>query len=412
MERMLRISLVTWQTMGYLMRDHQNRLVSSLRRAVPISHSRLEAMMTRGFAASSVLRLGIFVALMAYLFALRPSAYAAPRQTATSDDVLIHSFAALAQNRPKPCANQDPPSRAPPGWRQLEPSCAWQGLLQMRRWDSIQNIGIEPCLSKQAQWWTWTRRRFASAAPLPDNAWRSTWRSQFLAFDTGSQRHIAIIEPSSGGASWSAIEWTWTPSARPATRAWQQGRWKLLTDLAAARRPARPNGTPAGDSVQLLMAWEGNLNGRAADIDGDAWKWESAGKCLRLLPVHQHEAMLRLPYAREESRLEQRSAMQIQLARRYPDAIWLTPFHLLEPASASTRGGAKYLAVWMDKRTVTGQLWIPTKNASATIQAEVLANLPPAGNTLDGLAASKTTSATIENELIGIGASWDALYER
>ena len=343
--------------------------------------------------------------LLAAVIAIHLPASAAPGSSRKKPDPETVDFAKLAQHRPRQCAPALAAVAGPAGWKEAPPQCVWQGRLQMRRWQAsaIPNA----CVSRPAAWLAWQRPRVGVAPAMPGAAWQTGWKSQYLAgpAEEGTER-IATVEMREPGV-WTATEWTWSPSPRAATRAWQEGRWKLFAQAASPLRAAA-----ASPASPLRMAWEKNLKGRAGDIAHDGWRWNSEGKCLRMAPMPAAGIPLPLPHAREDARLEQRAAMQIQLARRYPGATFLMPFRLLDAPAAAPRSGAKYAAIWTERTNVTGQLWIPQKSGEAPIRAQVSTTLPARYDTPSGLAASSAALRVIERELAGIADTWSADHER
>lgn len=306
---------------------------------------------------------------------------------------LLRDFAALAQNRPRACAAGTEAPSQPAGWTLERDECAWQNLLRVRRWSAADGVRPGACVSAPAQWWAWSR----PGGPAP--AWRAGWSGQARQDDGGAVKRIVVLQRAAGG-QWSATEWRWTPSARAATRAWQQRRWDLLAARAAQLKQATP---AAGEAQPLQAAWEKNLGGRAGEISGDAWRWAGGGVCLRAAPAAPGQQQFRLPYAAEDGRHEQRAAMQLQLARRYPGAVWLTPFRLL-PAAPQARGGAKYDAVWSEGEQVNGQLWIPTRGEGPVLRLRISTTAP-------GAPAAAQAAQAIERELAGIAARWSELHD-
>lgn len=320
-------------------------------------------------------------------------------------DQLITQFSALATVRPTTCPAQA--SQAPPGW-QLDGAavCAWQGRLRLVRW-SAQPPGANDCVSRAAQWWAAQRPAYG-IAPGPGAAWRVAWTSQWLFDDRKPEKRIAQIERSADGA-WRASEWTWQPSPRAATRKWQQGRWDLLSAALSAR--AAPAHELGSANPALRAVWEKNLGTRPGEIAGDVWQWPQAGLCLRVDSQGLSQGQLHLPYLAADSRLEQRAAMQVQLARRYPKAHWLTPFRLTTAAQAPSRGGAKFEAVWFDAPVLKGQLWIPTRNDGPVLRLRintVLALQPPVDPAAPALLQA---AGVIERELHGLARQWTATHE-
>ena len=342
--------------------------------------------------------------LLAALLAMPLTSGAAPQaRKKPQPDTL--DFAKLAQHRPRPCAPDTAVVAGPAGWREAPAMCVWQGRLQMRRWQAT--ASPDACVARPAAWLAWQRPRIGVPVTAPGAAWHSAWKSHFASGPGGDGlERIGTVEMREPGV-WIATEWTWAPSPRAATRTWQQGRWTLIAQAASKLRASA--GSPA---TPLRNAWEKNLNGRAGEIASDAWRWNSDGRCLRMMPVTRASAPLPMPHAREDARLEQRAAMQIQLARRHPGATFLMPFKLLDAPASAPRSGAKYAAVWTERTSVTGQLWIPQKSDDPPIRAQISTTLPARYDTPSGLAASSGALRAIERELTGVADIWSADHER
>lgn len=342
--------------------------------------------------------------LVAAIMAAAPASALAAKQRARAAPETV-DFGKLAQHRPRKCGPDVDAVAGPAGWKQATPLCVWQGRLQMRRWTA--SAVPNACVARPAAWLAWQRPRVGLASGAPGAAWHSGWKSHYLAGTAGGEmERIATVEMREPGV-WTATEWTWSPSERPDTRVWQQGRWKVITQTASKVRAA-DNGQPS----PLRAVWEANLNGRPGEVAKDGWRWLSEGKCLRMAPMAPASIPLPLPHAREDARLEQRAAMQIQLARRFPGATFLMPFRLLEAPASAPRSGAKYAAVWTERSTVTGQLWIPQKSGEPPIRALISTTLPARYDTPSGLAASSAALRAIEHELSGVADLWSAEYER
>jgi hypothetical protein len=361
---------------------------------------------------TSIARCSAVLGLLCGLLALPLHAAGAKPAPKSGQPRPVLDLEELAQHRPRKCAVEEPDPGAPPGWQEDPALCVWQGRLQMRRWQISAQPPAGSCLGPAAQWWSWQRQRTGIPAAASGAAWRSGWKSQFLAGPAGADRvRIAVLETGKGNVL-TATEFTWTPSPRPATRAWQEGRWKLFMQRAASLRPPESRDLPGDDAAALRNAWERNLNGRAGEIAPEAWRWLSDGKCLRMQVLAPHDLPLPLPYAREDARLEQRAAMQIQLARRHPGATWLVPFRMLDAPAGGRRDGAKYAAVWTERTHVMGQLWIPEKSGGKTLRLRIEAALPARYETPAGLAASVGAMRAIERELTGMAIVWSASHER
>lgn len=318
------------------------------------------------------------------------------RKAAVTPD-LVADFAALAQNRPRPCSGGELPGAPPAGWRVERTECAWQDRLRIRRWSANASMLPGDCISPQARWWAWAR----GDRPL---AWRTAWTARSLDDETGPEKRIVMIRHSAGG-EWQATEWRWNPSPRAATRRWQEGRWKLLVALAdGVNQPAAP--VPGAPETALLEAvWENNLGTRPGEIAGALWRWTGDGWCLRSDPVGLGQQQFHLPYAVDDTRLEQRAAMQLQLARRYPKAQWLTPFRLVA-APLNAKRGAQFYAVWTENHELKGQLWMPTKGDGPVVRLRVVASVQGASP-----AALARAGQTIEHELAALASRWAAQHD-
>lgn len=341
---------------------------------------------------------GAFASLIAVLLiGLAAPAHAARfhHKVRTQPD-LLRDFGAMAQNRPRVCSAKAPAQ--PPDWKLEHDECAWQELLRVRSWSGVDGAGANKCVSIQAQWWAWSQPAGQS------HAWQAAWTGQARRDDSGAVKRIVVLQRAAGG-QWNATEWRWTPSARAATRAWQQGRWDLLAARADKLRQPAVAGAAARETQMLQSAWEKNLGPRAGEISGDAWRWGGDGVCLRTAAVGAGPQQFHLPYAAEDGRHEQRAAMQLQLARRYPKATWPTPFALL-PAAPQTRGGAKFDAVWVEGAEVSGQLWIPTRGDGPVVRLRIATTLASGQP-----AAVAQAAQAVGRELAGIAARWSELHE-
>jgi hypothetical protein len=248
---------------------------------------------------------------------------------------LASNFAELAQQRAWTCADQDTAGTPETGWQAEPAKCAWQDRLQMRRWSGQGGTQPGACVSAQAHWWTWARGRGSTPAGQHQGR-RSAWHAQSLHYANGVARRIVIIRGTPDG-QWSATEWRWNPSLRAATRNWQAGRWALLAARAAQlQQQVEPEfGPPAARMSRAIL--ESNLGTRVGEIGSSSWKWQAEGLCLRVDAVGLDKQQVHLPYSVDDSRLEQRAAMQLQLARLYPKATWLTTFRLVPAAPRARR---------------------------------------------------------------------------
>ena len=320
----------------------------------------------------------------------------------TARDDVFDDVAAVAAYRPRPCRNPKQVDSPIKGWRADEPLCAWQNHLQIRRWQAASDTSPPRCVSKQATWW---------AAGMPNNSptaaktvWNRAWTSQSMIDDTSAEQSIAIVRKTRKG-SWIATEWRWTPSSRAATRQWQTRRWKLLTDLAQELRQTAPESLRLKETGPLAIAWRKTLNGRPAEILADSWIWQQDDLCMQMEIAQPSQAQLHLPYSKEEWRLEQRSAMQLLLARAYPNAKWLTPFKLLSLPVSTPTSGAKYEAIWREDGMVKGQLWMPVKVDGGILRGRISVALPPKKDADADAAVIASVAASIDRELIGIATS-------
>ena len=276
----------------------------------------------------------------------------------------------------------------------------------MRRWSGQGGTAPGACVSAQARWWSWARGGGDAAAGLP-RGWRMSWHAQSLQDDDGARKRIVILRASPDGR-WSVTEWLWDPSLRAATRRWQQQRWALLAARAAQlRQPAEPEfGSAPARMARAIL--ESNLGARAGEIGSDIWQWESNRLCLRVEAVGLDGQQLQLPYAADDSRLEQRAAMQLQLARRYPKAMWLSSFRLVPPLP-HVKTGAKFYAVWLEQGKLKAQLWIPTRGTGPLVRIRIDTVLAPGPVAAD--AAVARASRVVEAELFALAARWAYAYE-
>lgn len=318
---------------------------------------------------------------------------AAPLQAAANREPdLVGSFADLSTMKPRACpgAKAAPPV---PGWESLPAECAWQGRLRLDRW-TVKAMPANPCVHPQAVWWAGARQRHSSR---PYGAWQADWTSQIIRDDRAPLKRLALIRQGKDGA-WEAFEWTWLPSERAATRVWQQGRWAQLAgqagQLAQASRIAA-----SAPAAPLFTVWEQHLGPRPGEIRGGIGYWPLANRCMVMDMAGIADGGFQLPYLLADSRLEQRSAMQLQLARRYPKAKWLAKFHALSAEADVQHGRASYVAVWHEAPWVRGQLWIPTKGNGPVLRMRV-GTVPPPGESLDA------NADLIEDELAGLSRRW------
>lgn len=295
--------------------------------------------------------------MLACLMAIAPAigAAARPSDFRTRDKTVLSDFASLAQMRPRQCSAGSQVVATAPGWQASETHCAWRGRLMMRSWIA-QDALVDGCIGPAAYWWRWIHAQAGAVAPAP---WHGSWTSQQVEFDRDGAKSLAILVRAEDG-KWIAREWFWNPSERAATRRWQQGRWDLLVAASSRLRLDMP-AQAAGQQRWLKSAWVRSIGDAPAEIVADQWRWQAAGRCLAIDSIGASEGGFQLPYLVEDSRLEQRSAMQVLLARRHPGATWLKSFSLIDDPSQRKDGPARYFAVWREQDMVRGQLWIPTK---------------------------------------------------
>lgn len=338
---------------------------------------------------------------LALLFCLcAPASQAAVRKPVRSVPAPAADFERLSGSRAAACAA--PLAAAGQGARagMGDPSlhrCAWSGRLEMLYWQTLPETR-DSCLPAPAL--AWHRLGAAAGAAVP--AWSEAWNGQALAREVpGLQQAGAVWRRPDG--QWSAVLWRWRPSERAATRRWQAGHWKEVTGALAAIG----SGSPSPLAVALLSAWQDATRGKPRVLAGDAARWVSGGACLNLRTAGIGQAQLHLPFSRDDARLEQRSAMQVQLARRYPEAEWLRPFTLLESATPGARSGAKFYAVWKEGTTLNGQLWITLRGDAGIVRARI-------GAEAQGAAQSepvKARAALLERELAALAHAWEARHE-
>ncbi len=317
-------------------------------------------------------------------------------------------FRTLAAQRPWACTAQADPVMPDTAWIAAPAQCAWQNRLQMRQWRGVGGNQKAACVSVQAQWWAWLRPRTPGSSGS-SAAWRSNWTAQSMIDESGPEKRIVILQLASSG-QWNATEWRWTPSLRAATRRWQEGRWKLLVARAEQIRAAAlvPQAAPEGRLLRNVL--EATLANRVSEIGDQSWQWHADGFCLRVDAAGLGQQIMQLPYRVDDSRLEQRAAMQLQLTRRYPKATWLTDFTLV-PAAAHARGGAKFYAVWLEQATLKGQLWIPTRSDGPLVRLRITTTLPVSSGGQPATATIERAEQVVTRELTGIATRWASQYE-
>ncbi len=278
--------------------------------------------------------------------------------------------------------------------------CAWSQRVEMLYWQDIPDAP-NTCLPSAAI--AWHRLGLGARAVL--RPWSGSWTGQALQVQYNGVEHAGMVWRQPDGR-WSAALWRWRPSDRLPTRNWQLGHWKDVIETVRAVDAANP--APA--RTPLMTAWLDTTNGKPRALDGDVWRRVADGACLGMRSAGLGQAQLHLPYSRDDARLEQRSAMQVLLARRFPQAEWLRPFTLVEPAISGDRTGAKFLAVWREGAAVNGQLWIPLRDEGGIVRGRITSELPPEAGprTHDN---AKARAALIERELGRIAHAWEARHE-
>jgi len=277
--------------------------------------------------------------------------------------------------------------------------CAWSGHLEMQYWRAIP-LPAGACLPPAAIAW----HRLATTAQANPAPWNAAWNGQALA-DGNDARQQAFAIWRAGDGSWSAVLWRWQPSPKPDTRTWQEAHWKEVLQAAQAISAANPAPAPS----PLLQAWLDATAAKPRVLEGDSWLWVAQHSCLSMQTEGIGQAKLHLPYSRDDARLEQRAAMQVQLARRFPDAEWLHPFDLLDPAVPGARSSAKFIAVWKQGSAVNGQLWMPLRDDGGVVRARITSQLGPAPARSED--AAKARAALLEHELTALAHAWEAHHE-
>lgn len=320
--------------------------------------------------------------------AVHPAPQAAPAP--------IVDFAGLSGARARSCDAPIDPHLAALGAPD-ERRCAWSGRVELDTWHGL-GTPHGACLSAPALAW----HRLNAAAGTQAPPWSAGWNAQ-ARLTGGAAEQVAFAVWRDADGSWSAARWRWNPAEKADTRAWESAHWQDVVRTAGALAAANPAPPPS----PLYQAWLDASNGKPRALDGDAWRWTSQATCFTLRTSGIGQAQLQLPWSRDDARLEQRTGMQVQLARRFPQAAWLTPFTLLDPALPAKRTGAKFVAVWQDGSNVQGQLWIPLKDGAGVLRARIAASLPAHA----GADAAKRLGALAERELTAIAHAWEARHE-
>jgi len=333
----------------------------------------------------------LFVAALAGATAARAAARPAGPTLPPAAD-----FERLSGARATDCRAVPDPGLAPMGAPTLR-RCAWSQRVEMLYWQDIPDAP-DTCLSTPAIAW----HRLGGGVHAVLRPWNGSWSGQSLQVQYAGVEQAGMVWRRDDGG-WSAVLWRWRPSDRLPTRNWQFGHWKDVVQAVRAVDAANP----APPRTPLMTAWLDVTNGKPRMLDGEVWRWVRDGSCVSLRSAGLGQAQLHLPYSRDDARLEQRSAMQVLLARRFPNAQWLRPFMLVEPAISGDRTGAKFLAVWKEDSAVHGQLWIPLRDEGGVVRARVSSALPP--NTAPD--AVKGRAALLERELGALAHAWEARHE-
>lgn len=329
-------------------------------------------------------------------------AHAAPahRPSAKPQPDLIDDFRALAQQKPWEC---QPLAGAGPVWPDARTACAWQNRLRMQSWRWAGD-GAPACVSRQARWWTWAQAGLPAANAR--SVWESRWRAQTLRMNVGGEERLLILRRD-GKDGWLATEWRWNPNPRPATRRWQESRWKLLVE-AASKPQFRSAGADTPDAARMRPVFQRLLGARPGEIQPEGLRLESAGLCLLASNPLPGQTRLHLSYSPNDSRLEQRAAMHLQLSRQLPNAKWLTQFKMLD-MPANLPSGAKFMATWIEGGQLVSQLWMPAKGDAATVRLRITTPLPRTQD--EGMAAASKMKPAVEHELEAIAIQWAGAYE-
>jgi len=328
----------------------------------------------------------------------------ASHHAAASRPGAVADFRALAQQRPREC----PPvagTAAGGEWPDGKAACAWQNRLREQSW-RWRDGGTSPCISRQARWWSWAQAALPPAAQR--SVWDARWTGQALRMTLGDEERMLTLQRD-GANQWQATEWRWNPHPRPATRRWQQGRWKSLVESAARQQQGSVGADAAGaDATRMQAVFRRVLGARPGELGPDGLALEAAGLCLRASNPLPGQAKLSLSYSPNDSRLEQRAAMHLQLSRQHPDAKWLTQFKMLD-MPAKLPSGAKFLASWVEAGQLNSQLWMPAKGDAPMVRVRMSTRLPRGQD--EAAPATSKAKQIVEHELETIAVQWAAAYE-
>lgn len=333
---------------------------------------------------------------------LAPALAAAPHRAAQARKDVVADFHALAQQRPWAC-----PSAAGAGpsltWPDGQAACAWQNRVRKQSWNWGGDT-MPACISKQARWWNRAQAGLPPAATR--SVWDARWTAQTLRMTMGGEQRLLLLQRDDKGR-WQATEWRWDPNPRPATRRWQEGRWNLL--LAAASAPQFRSATAdTPDAARMRPVLRRLLGMRPGEMNADGLRFESGGLCFQASNPLPGQPKLHLSYSPNDSRLEQRAAMHLQLSRQHPNAKWLTQFKMLDMPT-NLPSGAKFLATWLEGDQVISQLWMPAKGDATTVRVRITARLPQRQG--DAAAVAANVKQVAEHELEAIALQWAAVYE-